>query len=75
MEGAMSEAHRAQIADLMTRAVIAAEGGTMNALNAGRVWIVFHEIPDGRWAAGGRIYRLADVVRFVAGRRAPADQS
>ncbi len=67
MAGAMSEAHRQEIAEHMTSAVIRAEGGHMNLLNAARVWIVFHEVPDGQWAAGGRLYRLDDVLRFVTG--------
>ena len=67
MAGAMSEIHRQEIAALMTEAVIRAEGGHMNLLNAARVWVIFREVPDGHWAAGGRLYRLEDVLRFVAG--------
>jgi phenylpyruvate tautomerase PptA (4-oxalocrotonate tautomerase family) len=67
MAGALSEAHRQEIAALMTAAVIRAEGGHMNVLNAARVWVLFHEVPDGQWAAGGRLYRLDDVLRFVTG--------
>jgi phenylpyruvate tautomerase PptA (4-oxalocrotonate tautomerase family) len=67
MAGAMSEAHRSEIAALMTAAVMRAEGGHMNLLNAARVWVLFHEVPDGQWAAGGRLHRLEDVLRFVTG--------
>ena len=67
MAGAMSEARRQEIAALMTAAVIRAEGGHMNLLNAARVWVVFHEVPDGQWSAGGRLYRLDEVLRFVTG--------
>jgi phenylpyruvate tautomerase PptA (4-oxalocrotonate tautomerase family) len=67
MAGAMTEAHRKEIAALMTAAVIRAEGGHMNLLNAALVWVIFHEVPDGHWAAGGRLYRLEDVLRFVTG--------
>ena len=67
MAGAMSEVQREEIAALMTADVMAAEGGSMNPLNAARVWVIFHEVPDGHWAAGGRIYRLDDVKRLVAG--------
>lgn len=69
MAGAMSPEHRRDIAAMMTAAVIAAEGGDPNPLNAGRVWVLFHEVPDGCWAAGGRVYGLADVMRFVSGGR------
>lgn len=67
MAGAMAEGQREEIARLMTAAVLAAEGGAMNPLNAARVWVLFHEIPDGHWAAGGRLYRLDEVKRLVAG--------
>jgi phenylpyruvate tautomerase PptA (4-oxalocrotonate tautomerase family) len=67
MAGAMSEDNRREVAQLMTQAVLAAEGGHPNTLNAGRVWVLFHEVADGYWAAGGRLYRLADVMRFVTG--------
>jgi phenylpyruvate tautomerase PptA (4-oxalocrotonate tautomerase family) len=67
MAGAMREGQREEIARSMTAAVLAAEGGAMNPLNAARVWVLFHEIPDGHWAAGGRLYRLDEVKRLVAG--------
>jgi phenylpyruvate tautomerase PptA (4-oxalocrotonate tautomerase family) len=67
MAGAMNDEQREEIAALMTTAVLAAEGGIMNPLNAARVWVLFHEIPDGHWAAGGRVYRLDEVKRLVAG--------
>jgi phenylpyruvate tautomerase PptA (4-oxalocrotonate tautomerase family) len=67
MAGAMSDENRREVAELMTQAIIAAEGGHPNPLNAGRVWVLFHEVADGYWAAGGRLYRLEDVMRFVTG--------
>lgn len=69
MAGALGDDQREDIARRMTAAVLAAEGGTLNPLNAARVWVLFHEIPDGRWAAGGRLYRLDEVRRLVAGDR------
>jgi hypothetical protein len=39
----------------------------MNPLNAARVWVVFHEVPDGAWSAGGRLYRLEYVLRLITG--------
>jgi phenylpyruvate tautomerase PptA (4-oxalocrotonate tautomerase family) len=67
MAGAWSEAHRQEIAALVTAAVIRAEGGHINPLNAARVWVIFHEVPDGQWAASGRLYGLDDVLRYVTG--------
>jgi phenylpyruvate tautomerase PptA (4-oxalocrotonate tautomerase family) len=73
MTGAMSDENRRDVAGLMTQAVMAAEGGHPNPLNASRVWVLFHEVADGYWAAGGQLYRLADVMRFVAGSKPPSD--
>jgi hypothetical protein len=36
-------------------------------LNAARVWVAFDEVQGGHWAAGGRLYRLNDGLRFVTG--------
>jgi phenylpyruvate tautomerase PptA (4-oxalocrotonate tautomerase family) len=72
MAGAMSTFQREAIATDMTAAVIRAEGGDLNPLNAARVWVLFHEVPDGHWAAGGRLYRLADVMRLVTGHQPKA---
>ena len=65
MAGAMKDTQREEIANRMTAAVLAAEGGSMNPLNGARVWVLFHEIRDGHWAAGGRLYRLDEVRRLV----------
>ena len=74
MAGAMSEAHRRDIAERMSAAVMRAEGGAMNLLNAARVWVLFHEVPDGQWASGGHLYRLEDVRRYVTGNPHPAPE-
>ena len=65
MQGAMSEAVKQQVASDMTRTVLEMEGQKMNPLNAARVWIIFHEITDGNWAAAGQIYRLADLMQYL----------
>jgi hypothetical protein len=39
----------------------------MNLLNAARVWVVFHEVPDGEWSASGRLCRLDYVLHFITG--------
>lgn len=65
MQGAMSAEVRAQVVADMTQALLAMEGQQVNALNASRVWIIFHEITDGNWAAGGHIYRLQDLLDYL----------
>lgn len=69
MEGMLSEGVKRQVAEDMTRRVLEAEGTDFNPLNAGRVWILFHDLPQGNWASGGRLYRLDDLMRFIEGGR------
>jgi phenylpyruvate tautomerase PptA (4-oxalocrotonate tautomerase family) len=61
----MSEAVKQQVVADMTRSMLAREGQKINPLNASRVWIIFHEIADGNWAAGGQIYRLKDLMAYL----------
>lgn len=65
MQGAMSEAVKRQVVADMTQVTLAMEGQRMNPLNASRVWILFHEIPDGNWAAAGQLYRLDDLMKYL----------
>ncbi len=67
MAGVMEAPVRASVVEAMTRAVLETEGSDFNPLNAGRVWVLFHEIPDGRWGGGGRLYTLDELRRLVAG--------
>ena len=65
MQGAMSEAVKRQVVADMTQVVLAMEGQKMNPLNASRVWILFHEITDGNWAAAGHTYKLDDLMKYL----------
>ncbi len=65
MQGAMSEQIKQQVVADMTQVVLSLEGLQLNPLNAARVWIIFHEITEGNWAAGGKIYRLNDLTRYL----------
>ena len=65
MKGAMSAAVKEQVAADMTRFLLAMEGQGANPMSASRVWIIFHEIDDGNWAAGGQVYRLADLMAYL----------
>jgi phenylpyruvate tautomerase PptA (4-oxalocrotonate tautomerase family) len=67
MQGAMSEAVKQQVVADMTEVMLAMEGQKVNPLNASRVWILFHEITEGNWAAAGHIYRLADLMKYLKG--------
>lgn len=36
--------------------------------DARRIWVLFHEVADGRWGAVGRVFRTADLEAIGAGR-------
>jgi phenylpyruvate tautomerase PptA (4-oxalocrotonate tautomerase family) len=64
--GAIKEDERkAGLVDSLTREILEAEGTSGDAA-AFRVWVFIHEVPDGHWAGGGRIFRLRDIAKLVA---------
>lgn len=65
MQGAMSAEVKRQVVADMTRVMLQMEGQSVNVLNAARVWVLFHEIPEGNWGAGGQIYGLEDLMRYL----------
>jgi len=71
MEGMMSQDIMALIAEDMTRKVLTAEASPFNPMNASRVWVIFHPVPDRSWAAGGRLYGLQDLMNYIEGRKQP----
>jgi hypothetical protein len=50
----------------VTEAVLDAENGAYDR-DPLRVWVFANEVPEGTWGAGGRIFRLADIIGFVVG--------
>jgi phenylpyruvate tautomerase PptA (4-oxalocrotonate tautomerase family) len=69
MEGMMTQEIKEQIAEDMTLKVLKAEASAFNAMNASRVWVIFHDVPDGNWASGGRLYGLQDLMSYIEGRK------
>jgi phenylpyruvate tautomerase PptA (4-oxalocrotonate tautomerase family) len=63
-EGALSDRRRAELAENASR--VAAEAIGASPEDPTRVWITMHEIADGSWGAGGRIYRFADIAALAA---------
>lgn len=49
----------------LTELILSAEGTDHNLLNAARVWVMIHEIPDGNWGGAGQIYHLPDLVKMM----------
>ena len=71
-EGQLDDEQRAGMVAEVTEAVLDAEEGR-HARDPLRVWVFTHEIPEGSWGGGGKIYRLADIAAFVLGDRAAGE--
>ena len=70
-EGALSDRRRAELVENASR--IAAEAIGASPEDPTRVWITMHEVADGSWGAGGRIFRFADIAALAqAGEAVPA---
>jgi phenylpyruvate tautomerase PptA (4-oxalocrotonate tautomerase family) len=62
-QGALSERRKAGLVSDVTQAVLDAAG--LPRADAGKVWVLIHEQPDGTWGAGGAIVRHADLVALA----------
>lgn len=49
----------------VTTAILIAEGSPVNEENAQRVWCVFNDIPDMRWAIGPTIFNRRSILKHV----------
>jgi phenylpyruvate tautomerase PptA (4-oxalocrotonate tautomerase family) len=65
-EGQFDDERRSAMVAEITEAVLDAENGAYER-DPLRVWVFPSEVPDGTWGAGGRIFRLADIVGFALG--------
>jgi phenylpyruvate tautomerase PptA (4-oxalocrotonate tautomerase family) len=62
-QGALSERRKAGLVSDVTHDVLQAAG--LPPTDAGKVWVLIHEQPDGTWGAGGAIVRHADLVALA----------
>lgn len=62
--GALTDRRRAGLVDEVTRVVLAA--AELDRADAGRVWVLVAEQPDGTWGAGGGIVRYADLAAMAS---------
>lgn len=65
--GALSERRKAGLVTDATTAVLDAAG--LTDADAGRVWVLIHEQPEGTWGAGGQIVRYADLIALDQSQR------
>lgn len=73
MQNAMPESLRDQVVGDITREILKTEGQKPNPFNAGRVWVLFHEVADGFWGAGGRIYHWQELQQYLAEGKSSAE--
>jgi phenylpyruvate tautomerase PptA (4-oxalocrotonate tautomerase family) len=67
-EGALSDRRRAELVTDATRLIREAAG--IPHEEALRVWVLMHEVPEGRWGAGGQVIRFEQLREAAAAQRA-----
>jgi phenylpyruvate tautomerase PptA (4-oxalocrotonate tautomerase family) len=65
-EGQLNAERRSGLVKEMTDAVLDAEPAD-RPRDASRVWVFTHDVPEGTWGAGGRVFGLADIAGFAIG--------
>lgn len=71
-EGALSERRRAELVAEATRVVREVAGiGEEHAL---RVWVLCHEVPEGRWGAAGQVIQFQQLLAAAKHERERAEQ-
>ena len=72
-EGSLSEEKKKRMIELVTDAVVEAEGygDAVRPIT----WITIEEIKDGNWGAAGRVVRLEDLAKLVKGGREQVEQA
>ena len=66
-EGALSDRRREELVSEATRVVREAAGlGDEDAL---RVWVLMHEVAEGRWGAGGQVVHFKQLVEMAKNER------
>jgi phenylpyruvate tautomerase PptA (4-oxalocrotonate tautomerase family) len=66
-EGALSDRRRAELVAEATRVVREVTGiGDEGAL---RIWVLLHEVAEGRWGAGGSIIQFQQLIEAATAQR------
>ena len=65
-EGALSQERKERLTADVHAAVCAAAGIEPEGPEAFHVWTLFHEIPEGNWAGGGKVIYYQQVKGLVA---------
>jgi phenylpyruvate tautomerase PptA (4-oxalocrotonate tautomerase family) len=67
-EGALSERRRAELVAEATRVV--RERAGLSEEDAMRVWVLCHEVPEGRWGAAGHVVQFQQLLAAAKSERA-----
>jgi hypothetical protein len=59
----------------VTEIVLEAEGSAYDDINAGRVWCLITEVPDGYWGGLGEMFRMHDISAYASDEVAPTELS
>jgi phenylpyruvate tautomerase PptA (4-oxalocrotonate tautomerase family) len=65
--GPVGVQQRKQLVRELTEIILAAEGTGYEAVDAGRVFCLIHEVADGYWGGMGTIFRMDDIAAFSDG--------
>jgi phenylpyruvate tautomerase PptA (4-oxalocrotonate tautomerase family) len=70
-EGALSPRRKNEFVAEATRLIIEAAGADPEDPAAGsRVWVLFREVAEGSWGAGGRVVGIEEIAQAVGARQA-----
>ncbi|HEY1360510.1 MAG TPA: 4-oxalocrotonate tautomerase family protein [Thermoleophilaceae bacterium] len=72
-EGSLSEEKKNRMIELVTDAVVEAEGygDAVKPIT----WVIIEEIKDGNWGANGRAVKLDDLAKLVKGGREQVEKA
>jgi 4-oxalocrotonate tautomerase len=72
-EGSLSEEKKNRMIELVTDAVVEAEG--YGDVVRPITWVIIEEIKDGNWGANGRAVKLEDLAKLVKGGREEVEKA
>ena len=64
-EGSLSQSKKERMIELVTDAVVEAEG--VGDVVRPITWVIIDEVKDGNWGAAGQAVRLEDLAKLVKG--------
>ena len=63
-DGALDDRRKQEFVENATSAI--AETAGLEGADLMRIWVIFNEVPDGNWAAGGHIVRFEQLRKAAA---------